>query len=84
MMAASLGACAATIMSKAAITNGFSGARVVLSSSLTFTCLRCYAADDFAVGVTYTVDKIMQPSPRKIKRIDAHFTITGCSRQAAL
>jgi hypothetical protein len=33
--------------------------------------------------VTYTIDKIMQPSPRKIKRIDAHFTITGCSRQAA-
>ena len=35
-----------------------------------------------AVAVTFTVDKIMQPSPRKIKRIDAHFTITGCSRQA--
>ena len=33
-----------------------------------------------AVGVTFTVDKIMQPAPRKIKRIDARFTITGCVR----
>ncbi len=61
-------------MSKVALTNGFSGARGPMK--------RVVMLIDRAVGVTYTVDKIMQPSPRKIKRIDAHFTITGCSRQA--
>jgi hypothetical protein len=86
MMAASLGACAATIMSKAAVTNGFASAPPLpplpppYAPLLVAYFTRRHSP---AVGVTFTVDKVMQPAPRKIKRIDARFTITGCVRCAA-
>jgi hypothetical protein len=44
MMAASLGACAATIMSKAAATSGFAGARPLRRTSLPFCVVELFTS----------------------------------------